>query len=193
MRRKISTGILILLTALPAFGNVPKLAPLQPQPALHLMNDAEFAQFLQQLDSGLVRWSVQLKSLNLRTLGLDPRETKELERSQNRCLQALENTRAEIEELSRKQTLKLDFLLLVDLNDLARNLDGLNRDLADPLSAGDIAARKSLAYAKQVLNIDTALTPRIGEFQQHVLAFAEVMDAMLQLQDRDANQSPGQK
>ena len=62
---------------------------------------------------------------------------------------------------------------------LARNLDGLNRDLANVTEVGSPTAQKSLGYAREVFGIDTALAPHIAEFQHHILAFAGVIDAAL--------------
>jgi hypothetical protein len=108
-------------------------------------------------------------------------------------VQSLDNTREEIEKLLQKQTLKIDFLLLVDLNDLARNLDGLDRDLANSMTAGgNIDAQKSLRYAREVLGIDLALAPYNAEFQHHVLAFAGIIDATLDEADQNPYQSPAE-
>ncbi len=158
------------------------------------MNNGEFALFLRRLDMGASHWKAQLRSVDVKSLRLEHHESEELQRSYGLCLQSIDNTREEIQKLSQKQTLKLDFLLLVDLNDLARNLDGLNRDLADPLTVGRTrTAQKSLGYAREVLGIDAALTPHIAEFQHHVLAFAEVIDDTLDRTGQDADSAPGQK
>lgn len=162
-------------------------------PAPHLLNNGEFTVFLRKLDTGALAWKAHLKGHDPRSLGLDVQESEQLERSYDLCLQSIDNTREEIEKLLQKQTLKLDFLLLVDLNDLGRNLDGLDRDLANAMSDGrNIAAQKSLRYAKEVLSIDAALAPYNAEFQHHVLAFAGVIDATLDEADQDSDQSPEQ-
>jgi len=171
-----------------------KRAPTgQSGPAPHLLNTGEFALFLGKLDTGVLAWKAQLKSHDVKSLGLDVQESEELEKSYNLCLQSLDNTREEIEKLLQKQTLKLDFLLLVDLNDLGRNLDGLDRDLANTMTDGrNIAAQKSLRYAREVLSIDVALAPYNAGFQHHVLAFAGVIDATLDEADQDSDPSPAQ-
>jgi len=162
-------------------------------PAAHLLNSDEFTLFLRKLDTGALAWKAHLKDHDPKSLGLDVQESEQLERSYNLCLQSLDNTREEIEKLLQKQTLKLDFLLLVDLNDLGRNLDGLDRDLANAMTDGrNIAAQKSLRYAKEVLSIDVALAPYNAEFQHHVLAFAGVIDATLDEADQGSDQSPEQ-
>ena len=162
-------------------------------PAPHLLNSGEFALFLRKLDTGALAWKAHLKGHDLKALGLDVQESEQLERSYNLCLQSLDNTREEIEKLLQKQTLKLDFLLLVDLNDLGRNLDGLDRDLASTMTDGrNAAAQKSLRYAKEVLSIDAALAPYNAQFQHHVLAFAGVIDATLDEADQDSDQSTEQ-
>jgi hypothetical protein len=171
-----------------------KRAPVgHSDPAPRLLNNGEFALFLRKLDTGVLAWKAQLKSHDVKSLGFSVQESEELERSYNLCLQSLENTREEIEKLLQKQTLKLDFLLLVDLNDLGRNLDGLDRDLANAMTDGrNAAAQKSLRYAREVLSIDVALAPYNAGFQHHVLAFAGVIDATLDEADQDSDQSPAQ-
>jgi hypothetical protein len=194
MLRKLGQTVFALLIALPAFPHAAQVPITDAHPALHLMNNSEFAIFLKRLDLGVIQWKTQLRNVDLKSLGLDHRESKELNRSYNLCLQALDNTREEIQKLSQKQTLKLDFLLLVDLNDLARNLDGLNRDLADPVTLRESSGtQKSLGYAREVLGIDVALAPHVNEFQHHVLAFAGVIDATLDRAEQDEDRSPAQK
>jgi hypothetical protein len=171
-----------------------KRAPVgHSDPAPRLLNNGEFALFLRKLDTGVLAWKAQLKSHDVKSLGFTVQESEELERSYNLCLQSLDNTREEIEKLLQKQTLKLDFLLLVDLNDLGRNLDGLDRDLANAMTDGrNVAAQKSLRYAREVLSIDVALAPYNAGFQHHVLAFAGVIDATLDEADQDSDQTPAQ-
>jgi hypothetical protein len=162
-------------------------------PVPHLLNSTEFTLFLRKLDTGAIAWKAHLKGHDPKSLGLNVQESEQLERSYNLCVQSLDNTREEIEKLLQKQTLRLDFLLLVDLNDLGRNLDGLDRDLANAMSDGrNMAAQKSLRYAKEVLSIDAALAPYNAQFQHHVLAFAGVIDATLDEADQDSDQSPEQ-
>jgi hypothetical protein len=182
------------LLASPAYPHTQRPPSGETHPGLHLMSDGEFGRFLDRLDTEAGHWRAELGNVDVDSLALEPRESDELERSYNRCLQALDNTQEEIRQLSRKQMLKLDFLLLVDLNDLARNLDALNRDLANPLSAGArSAAHKSLGYAREVLNVDVALEPMIVEFEHHVLAFAGVIDATLERARQDADQPRAQQ
>jgi hypothetical protein len=177
MIRKLAITIFALLVAVPAFPDVREAPNRHVYPALHVMSNSEFALFLRRLDTGALRWKVQLGHVSIRSLGLDQQETEILERNYNQCLQSLDNTHDEIQELSQKQTLQVDVLLLVDLNDLARNLDGFNRDLANVTELGSPTAQKSLGYAREVFGIDAALAPLISEFQHHILAFARVIDA----------------
>ena len=177
--RKLAITVFVFLIAVPAFPDVREAPAGQLYPTLHLMSNNEFALFLTRLDTGLLRWKVQLSHVELRSLRLDRQEVEELGRSYHLCLQSLDDTREEIQKLSQKQTLQIDVLLLVDLNDLARNLDGLDRDLANVTEGGSLTAQKSLGYAREVLGIDTALAPHIAGFQHHILAFAGVIDAAL--------------
>jgi len=183
-----------LLLAFPVHPHTERRSTGETPPGLHLMSDSEFNRFLERLNTDVGHWRAELRRVDVESLALQPRESGELERSYNRCLQALDNTQEEIQKLSRKQMLKLDFLLLVDLNDLARNLDALNRDLANPLSLeGRSAARKSLNYAREVLDVDVALEPMIVGFERHVLAFAGVVDATFERAQRDADPSRAQQ
>lgn len=199
MLRKTIITVFAILSAIPAFAHTTQLATgqaatVQSQPVLRLMNDREFATFLARLDSDLLRSQLQMKKMDLKSLSLDVQEKQELERSYGQCLQSFDNTRDEIQKLSQKQTLKLDLFLLIDLNELARNLDALDEVLVNPASAsGASGARKSLGYAKEVLNIDGALTTQISTFQHHFIAFTGVIDASLEPSDADASQPPTQK
>src|ERR1700680_4928315 len=196
MIRKLITTALMFLSAVPAFPHTTQFAPApgQVHPALHLMNDGEFAVFLNRLDANVLRSQVQLKKIDVKSLSLSPQENEELQRSYNRCLQSLDNTREEIQKLSQKQTLKLDLFLLIDLNELARNLDTLDQDLMNPATVGGSSgARKSLGYAREVLGINVALASDISTFQHHFLAFTGVIDATLDQADRDAPQPQTQK
>jgi hypothetical protein len=108
-------------------------------------------------------------------------------------LQTLDNAREEIQKLSQKQTLKLDLFLLLDLNELARNLDMLDQGLMNPAVGGNSGAQKSLGYAREVLDIDMALATDISTFQHHFLAFTGVIDATLDRAESDAPQPQTQK
>ena len=99
-----------------------------------------------------------------------------MEQSYDICLKSLDNAREDVQKLVLKQTLQADFLLLVDLNDLARNLDGFTRDLENAAVTDSPATQKSLGYARAVLGIDTAIVPHVAEFQNHILAFAKMID-----------------
>jgi hypothetical protein len=189
MIRKAIIPVFAILCAVPAFANTSRLAPEPVQPALRLMNDSEFSTFLGRLDSGMLRSQLQLKKMDVQSLSLDPQEKQGLQKSQERCLQSLENTRQEIQKLLQKQTLKLDLFLLIDLNELARNLDSLDQDLVNSVAASG----KSLGYAKEVLGIDVALASDISTFQHHLLAFTGVIDATLDHTDSDAPQPQSQK
>jgi hypothetical protein len=193
MLRKLAMIGFALLVALPAFPDTRPPLTEQASPALHLMNDGEFALFLARLDAATLQWEAQLKSVDLKSLGLAPQDAGELEGSYRVCLQSLEDTRAEIQKLSQKQTLRTDLLLLVDLNDLARNLDGLDRDLANSATAEGSGARKSLGYVREVLGIDAALGTHAAEFRNHVFAFAKVIDATLDQSEKQPAEPPAQQ
>ena len=177
--------------AAPAFADVSR-TPVEPSPstapALHLMNNDEFTLFLKRFDSDALRWKGHLGQVNLQSINLSQKEHDELERSYSLCLRSLDNAREEVQRLSEKQTLKLDFLLLVDLHDLARNLDQLNRDLINATGGRTAPSQRTLGYARAVLVTDEALAPYVTEFQHHLLAFAGVMDAAVD----QADPSPAQ-
>ena len=188
MIRKLIITVFAFLSAVPAFPHTTQFVPGQAQPALHLMNDSEFAIFLKRLDTDMLSAQAQLKKMDVKSLNLGLQESQELERSYGRCLQSLDNAREEIQKLSLKQTLKLDLFLLIDLNELARNVDALDQALMDPAAVGGSnGAQKSLGYAKEVLSIDAALATDISTFQHHFLAFAGVIDATLDQADHDAS------
>jgi len=194
MFRKSMIAAVAFLSALPAFahntqipsGQSQSSAP-QAQPVLRLMNDREFSSFLERLDADILRSQAQLKKMDMKSLGADTQEKQDLETSYNRCLQSLDSTREEIQKLSRKQTLKLDLFLLIDLNELARNLDALDEVLVNPAAINRTSgAHQSLVYAREVLSIDGALAPQISTFQHHFIAFTGVIDASLDQIDADA-------
>jgi hypothetical protein len=194
MVRKLIIAVFAFLSAVPAFPHTTQFVPAQGQPALHLMNDSEFAIFLQRLDTDVLRAQSQLKKMDVKSLNLGLQERQELGRSYDRCLQSLNNAREEIQKLSLKQTLKLDLFLLIDLNELARNVDALDQILMTPAAVGESSgAQKSLGYAREVLTIDEALATDISTFQHHFLAFAGVVDATLDQGDHDASLPPTQK
>ena len=152
------------------------------------MNDNEFAIFMGRLDSAMLRSQVQLKKMDVQSLSLDIQEREELGRSHERCLQSLENARQEIQKLLQKQTLKLDLFLLIDMNELARNLDSLDQGLVNTVGANASGkTKKSLGYAREVLDMDVALATDVSIFQHHFLAFTGVIDATLDPGDRDAS------
>jgi hypothetical protein len=180
------------LSAVPAFSNTSRFATEQSSPTLRLMNDSEFATFLGRLDSGMLRSQLLLKKMDVQSLSLDLQEKQELKKSQERCLQSLDNTREEIHKLLQKQTLKLDLFLLIDLTELGRNLDSLDQGLVNTVSDNG-STGKSLGYAREVLGIDLALATDISTFQHHLLAFTSVIDATLNQSDLDASQPQTQK
>ena len=182
MFRKSIITVFAFLSAIPAFAHTTQFSSGQPQPVvLRLMNDKEFSTFLMRLDSDLLRSQLQMKKMDVKSLSLDLQEKQELERSYTRCLQSLNDTREEIQKLSQKQTLKLDLFLLIDLNELARNLDALDESLMNPMAVnGTSGAQKSLGYAREVLGIDGALATQISTFQHHFIAFTGVVDASLE-------------
>ena len=182
------------LTAVPAFSNTRQSGTVQARPALHLMNDSEFATFLTRLDSDMLRSQLQLRNMDVKSLSLNVQQTGELEGSHNRCLESLDNARQEIQKLTQKQTLKLDLFLLIDLNELARSLDDLDQGLVNSVAVGGRgAAQKSLNYGREVLSIDTALSRHITEFQHHFLAFTGVIDASLDQPEHDPAQPQTEK
>jgi hypothetical protein len=198
-RKLFITGI-AFLSALPAFANTTKFdarqaATAQDKPvALRLMSDGQFATFLQRLDAELLRSELHLKKMDLKSLTSDLQAKQDLQRSFTQCLESLDNTRDEIQKLSEKQTLKLDLFLLIDLNELARNLDALDEVLVNPASSsGASSAQKSLGYAREVLNMDGALASEISTFQHHFIAFTGIVDASLDQPEADASQPPTQK
>jgi hypothetical protein len=194
MTRKVAVAVFAFLIALPAFSEPRKPPTGQASLALHLMNNSEFALFLARLNTAVLGWEAQLKDVDVKSLGLDADDRGELERSYSLCLQSLNSTHEEIQKLSEKQTLRIDLLLLVDLNDLARSLDGLDRDLANAVTApGSGTAQKSLGYVREVLGIDAALVPPMAEFQNHVFAFAKVIDAQLEQTENEPGEPPAQE
>src|ERR1700680_94638 len=200
MFRKLIITVSAFLSVIPAFAHTTQfatgqVATAQAQPvALRLMSDREFATFLERLDSDLLRSKLRLKKMDVKSLSLDLQEKQELERSHGRCLQSLDNTRDEIQELSQKQTLKLDLFLLIDLNELARNLDALDESLMNPVAVnGTSGSQKSLGYAREVLGIDGALATQISTFQHHFIAFTGVVDATLDQPEPAESQLPPQK
>jgi hypothetical protein len=194
MIRKLIIPVFAFLCAVPALPHTTQFVTGQGHPALHLMNDSEFAIFLKRLDTDVLRSQAQLKKMDMKSLNLGVQENEELARSYHRCLQSLDNTREEIQKLSQKQTLKLDLFLLIDLNELARNVDALDQDLMNPATVGaSSGAQKLLGYAREVLTIDEALATDISTFQHHFLAFAGVIDATLDQGDHDASQPLTQK
>src|SRR6267143_5899815 len=136
MIRKLIITVFVFLGAVPTFPHTTQLPTGQTHPALHLMNDSEFAIFLKRLDTDVLRSQAQLKKMDMKSLNLGVQENEELARSYTRCLQSLDNTREEIQKLSQKQTLKLDLFLLIDLNELARNVDALDQSLMNPGTVG---------------------------------------------------------
>ena len=199
MNGKLLIAALALLGGIPALANTTKLATPRPadgqaEPVLRLMNDREFAAFLDRLDSNLLHSQAQLKKMDLKSIRLDAQEKQELQRSYTQCLQSLDNTRDEIQKLSQKQTLRLDLYLLIDLNELARNLDALDEILVNAVAAGGTnGAQKSLGYAREVLEIDGALATQVSTFQHHFIAFTGIIDASLDQSEAAASQPQTQK
>ena len=196
MIRKLIVTVVAFLSAVPAFAHNTQFTPSaagQDRPALHLMNDSEFAIFLKRLDKDVLRSQAQLKKMDVKSLSVGVQESDELARSYDRCLQTLDDAREEIQKLSQKQTLKLDLFLLIDLNELARNLDTLDQNLMTPAASGGSGAQKSLGYARQVLGLDVALATDISTFQHHFLAFTGIIDATLNQAEDDPSQPQNQK
>jgi hypothetical protein len=200
MIRKLLIAGFAFLCAIPAFAHTTKFdagqaAAAQAKPvALRLMSDSEFATFLERLDSDLLRSQLQLKKMDTKSLTLDLQEKQELERSYSQCLQSLDNTRDEIQKLSQKQTLKLDLLLLIDLNELARTLDAMDQALVNSVAvSGRSGFQKSIGYAREILSMDGALATEISTFQHHFIAFTGIVDSTLEQPDSDAPQPQTQK
>jgi hypothetical protein len=199
MLRRTIIMVFAFLGSIPAFAHTTQFAPGQAatghaQPVLRLMSDREFSAFLVRLDSDLLRSQLQMRKMDMKSLSLDVQEKQDLERSYNQCLQSFDNTRDEIQKLSQKQTLKLDLFLLIDLNELSRNLDALDEVLVNPVAvSGTSGARKSLGYAREVLSIDGALATDISMFQHHFIAFTGVVDATLERPGQDASEPQTQK
>lgn len=189
---KTFAGLLIaalaLAPAFPAYSESRPDSTAQASPALHLMNETEFATFLSRFNAAQLHWEEELKSLDARSLSLNlEREDRAaLEQSYGLCLESLNMMGQQARELSRKQTMRGDLLLLVDMDDLARNLDELDRDLASASAAAQYdAAPKALSYVREILGINTALAASVAEFQNHVFAFAKLIDARLAETDED--------
>jgi hypothetical protein len=188
--------VIALLFAAPAFANSTGISPSQfaasePPPVLRLMNDAEFATFLQRLDADLLRSQTRMKKMDMKSLSLGAQETQDLIKSHQRCLESLDNARDEVQKLAQKQTLKLDLFLLIDLNQLARNLDLLDESLVNPATVNGVSgAQKSLAYAREILGIDGSLASQISAFQHHFIAFTGVVDATLEQSDSNGAETP---
>lgn len=194
MIRKLAVLLFALVLVLPAFSDTRHSPANENHAALHVMNNAEFAGFLQNLDADLLIWRARLKSVNVSSLALEPQDGKEISSSHRFCVRALDNTREEVHTLLQRQTLKFDFLLLVDLDELARNLDRLSSDLANAVgSPKRSTAQKSLGYAREVLAIDQALSPEVSTFKQHIVAFAGMIDATLDVPGQADDPTPGQQ
>jgi hypothetical protein len=144
---------------------------------LRTIDPREFNRFLKTLDADVETWQTRIRSIDVARLGVKYQEQEEIERRHRSCQEALERIRNEITKLSQDQTLTLDVLLLIDLNSLARNLDGLSVNLASPLTVQEAgAAHRFLEWAEEILGIDQELARHINELQYHVLALAAVSD-----------------
>jgi hypothetical protein len=188
-RRLAIVVVLALLPAASASAQFRLKPTAEETSALRLMNDTEFTEFLRRLDADIVNWKSRLRAIDVNSLRVGPEDAKELRRSYHLCVVALESARGDIEQLTPKQTLKLDLLLLMDLSELARSLDRLSSDLASPVTVEKPSyAQKSLGWARDVLSIDVALAAQIHQMQHHLLAMAGLLDAAL---DRAAD-TPGE-
>ncbi len=186
MVRNLAIVSLALVLSAPASAQAQQSAAGQDLAALRLMNDAQFKEFLKRLDADIVSWKGRLKTLDVGSLRVGRDDAKEIRRGYSLCMLALESARGDIEQLTQKQTLKLDFLLLVDLNALARSLDRLSGNLASPVTVQKASyAQKSLSWAREVLSIDVALAGHVTEIQHHVLALAGLLDAALERADQN--------
>ena len=189
MTRILAALLCAFILASPAFPQTRQSPAGANPPVLRVMGTGQFSRFLKRLDADVLKWKARLRNVDVASLGVDSQERKEIERSYNLCLEALDNTREDIRKLSRDQTVKLDFLLLIDLNALARNLDGLSVNLASPVTLQKTStAKKSLGWAREVLDIDAELASHMTEFQHHLLALAGLLDAALESAEQGAGQ-----
>jgi hypothetical protein len=164
----------------PAVPAVQEIRATPNNAVLRAMDSRQFDRFLKMLDADVAKWQARLKRIDVIKLEVEYQEREEIVRRYDSCQETLERIRDEVTNLSQDQTMKLDLLLLIDLNALARNLDGLSVNLASPLTVQGISAtQKSLGWAEEVLGIDEELAPRITEFQYHAIALAEVWEAPL--------------
>jgi hypothetical protein len=177
-------------SALAATAPVTQAAPASSSTAtLQAMDTREFDHFLKVLDSDTMGWRGRLKNIDIADLGMEYQEQNEVARRYDFCQEILDRIQDEIAQLSKNQTLKLDLLLLIDLNALARSLDGLSVDLASPLTApAKSAEHASIGWAQEVLDIDQELARLITEFQYHTLAFAGVLETALDKAHQEADQ-----
>jgi hypothetical protein len=177
-------------SALAAAAPVTQATPASSSTAtLQTMDTREFNHFLKVLDSDTTGWRGRLKNIDIADLGMEYQEQDEVARRYDFCQETLDRIQDEIAQLSKNQTLKLDLLLLIDLNALARSFDGLSVDLASPLTApAKIAEHASIGWAQEVLDIDQELARLITEFQYHTLAFAGVLETALDKAHQEADQ-----
>jgi hypothetical protein len=194
MLRQLQTLLITFVFAAPGSLQAQQSQVDVDHPGLRLMNAGEFNLFLKRLDTDVVRWKAWLKTVNIASLGLGLQEGREIKRSHDLGLRALDVTRADIQKLSEKQTLKVDVLLLMDLGRLARNLDRLSSNLANPITVQETStAKRSLGWAREVLRIDEALASHMAEFQQHVVALAAFLEATLEGVGQNGDQSQEHK
>ncbi|MGH9775680.1 MAG: hypothetical protein ACRD50_12110 [Candidatus Acidiferrales bacterium] len=185
MNRKWMVLVGFLALAAVAKGDTRTDKPKSDQPTLHLMSNSEFTLYLDRLEFDLSAAQNQIGAMDFNGLGLSGQDKKDIEQGRALCLEAIEHSHSEVARLREKQTLKFDFLLLVDLNELVRDFDRLESDLANPASPRSAEQKASLGYARKVLELDKAMAPRLAEFEQHVLAFAGVMDAAFDNADQN--------
>ena len=153
------------------------------------MDTREFNHFLKVLDDDAMGWRVRLKNIDIADLGIDYQEQADVAWRYDFCQETLDRIQDDAAQLLQNQTLKLDLLLLIDMNALARSLDGLSVNLASPLTApAKNAEHASIGWAQEVLDIDQQLSPLITEFQYHTLAFAGVLETALDKAHQDADQ-----
>jgi hypothetical protein len=157
---------------------------------LRAMDPRQFSRFLNLLDTETATWQARLRKIDISGIGVEYQEQEEIQRRYNSCQDALEKARSEVVQLTQGQALKLDLLLLIDLNSLARNLDGLSVNLASPLTAQDMsAAHESLAWAMEVLHMDEELARLINDFQYYALTFAGLRDEALETGQQTVGQT----
>jgi len=192
MNLTVAVGLVSLMISTPVFAQAPQHSTKADESALRLLNADEFHRFLQRLDRDTTHWQARLRALDIASLGAEQQERRQLEASFRLCIQALEHSRSDVKRLLENQAMKDQVLLLIDLDELNRDLDRVASALANPVSSkAPGAPQKSLGYAKDVLSVDRKSTVYALELQRQVVALAKLMDAILA--QPQLGRAPGQK